>query len=92
MLREAQVTRRRAPGGLTVVGAAGAGISLGTTALFGDSDRSGNNVAAGERGHVEYVLRIDDNPGPGGTGNGTRPERAASAIDFYSEQGRHTKP
>jgi predicted ribosomally synthesized peptide with SipW-like signal peptide len=109
-VREVRVTRRQALGGLTVVGAAAAGVSLGTTALFSDSERFGNNnVAAGEldlkvawrktvvqgtttiedtssgfpepvndarapvcdlsdvkpgdSGHIEFVLRIDGNPG-----------------------------
>lgn len=92
MLREAQVTRRRALGGTPVAGVAGAGTSLGTTALFGDSDRSGNNVAAGDPGHVESVLRIDDNPDPGGKKNGIRSGRYEFAIDFYSEQARHNEP
>jgi len=49
MVREVRVTRRQALGGLTVVGAAGAGISLGTTALFSDTEEFGNNnVTAGE--------------------------------------------
>ncbi len=110
MVRELRVTRRQALGGLTAVGGAAAGISLGTTALFSDGETFGNNnVAAGEldlevawrktvvqgtttveeessgfpeptndarapicdlsdvkpgdSGHIEFVLRIDDNPG-----------------------------
>jgi len=109
-VRELRVTRRQALGGLTAVGGAAAGISLGTTALFSDDETFGNNnVAAGEldlevawrktvvqgtttiegessgfpeptndarapicdlsdvkpgdSGHIEFVLRIDDNPG-----------------------------
>lgn len=108
-MQEIQLSRRHALGGIAAVGAASAGIGLGTTALFSDRDEfSENSVTAGDlnlkvawekrvvqrrerierssdyptptddvdapicdledlkpgdRGHVEFVLRIDDNPG-----------------------------
>lgn len=109
-MREITLSRRQALGGLAAVGAASAGVGLGTTALFSDNEEFANNsltageldlkvawkktvvqgtttageksstypeptndadapicrledVKPGDHGHVEFVLRIDDNPG-----------------------------
>lgn len=44
-----RLSRRETLGGIAAIGAAGAGVGFGTTALFNDSEEFGNNtVAAGE--------------------------------------------
>jgi predicted ribosomally synthesized peptide with SipW-like signal peptide len=48
-MREITLSRRQALGGLTAMGAASVGVSLGTEALFSDSETfTNNNVTAGE--------------------------------------------